>query len=368
MRGFWHERAGSFRAIIGPAMKSRAQLAILVLFGTASDLIAAHVQAQTELVHVTYRAPDTCPSQEVFLERVRSRTRGSRLATSAELARSFDVMVSQVEGKGELLGRLEFVDVDGNRVLRSLRGSGCDQLVSTLALITALAIDDRIAEAPPDDSSPAPSPASSEPSAPTTKKTNAELVAPPRLPEPASVAEAKPIRLRWEFGGNVGGLTWITNNVSPLFGIYAELGSVIPSWSVRLSGFDSRRGQGDGAERVDSATDWLRLEGCPVALAISAQFSLSPCLAFDAGQLRAQAPNAAGSTGAQGIFWASLDAIARTSWVYRKRLSLSLDAELGVPLTHHEFRLVNSDNSSDIVLQVPKIGAGLKFGLAVRFP
>ena len=109
--------------------------------------------------------PAACPSEVDFLERVRSRVQRARFAEPGELAHTFEVTIGSADGDGAFLGRVEFVDSDGQRVARSLKGSACDELASGLALITALALDDRIAEAPPDDVSPKPSPPPAEPKA-----------------------------------------------------------------------------------------------------------------------------------------------------------------------------------------------------------
>ncbi|HET7543036.1 MAG TPA: hypothetical protein VFK05_24350 [Polyangiaceae bacterium] len=330
-------------------------------------MLATRGAAQAEPVRVTYAAPEICPSEEVFLERVRSRTRRATFAAPGELARSFDVRIIRAVAKDELLGQLEFIELDGNRVVRSLRGSACEQLASSLALITALAIDDRMAEAPPEDSDPLQSASHAAPSEAPPPKNNPEQAAASRPPVPPARA-AKTNYLRWELGGNVGVLTWTTNRASPAFGAYAELGSARPAWSVRLSGFDSRSSRSEGAQRAEFVTDWLRLEACPATLGLGRHFSLSPCLAFDAGRLQAEAPNAPGSTGPQNMAWAAAVALARVGWLFRERLSLGLDGELGVPLVRRNFRLVNADNSLELVGEVPKIGVGAKFGVGVRFP
>jgi hypothetical protein len=132
---------------------------------------------QEERVRVTYLAPAACPTEAEFLERVHSRVQRAHFAEPGELARAFDVTVSAESGDAGFLGRLEFVDTDGQHASRSLKGAACDELASSLALITALAVDDRIAEAPPDEVSPKPSPPPAEQSAPT-QKTNSELAAP----------------------------------------------------------------------------------------------------------------------------------------------------------------------------------------------
>ena len=239
-------------------MKLRAGHALLMgNWVVASCLVASPVAAQTEPVHITYRAPEICPSREEFLVRVRSRSQRAAFAAADELARSFDVRVVRLQNQNELLGQLEFVDRDGRRAVRSLGGSACDQLASSLALITALAIDDRITEAPLDELSPPPSPSPAPPSAPTPPTESAERAAPARLPEPvSSAANAK--RVHWEFGGNLGALTWITRSAAPIFGVYAELGSSSTGWSVRLSVIDSRRSIGDGERSMLSCASSAR--------------------------------------------------------------------------------------------------------------
>jgi hypothetical protein len=163
-------------------------------------------------------------------------------------------------------------------------------------------------------------------------------------------------------------LTWTTNRVGPAFGVYGELRSARPAWGVRLSAFDSRSSNGEGAERAEFVANWLRLEACPATLGLGKHFSLSPCLAFDAGRLQAEAPSAAGSTGAQHLAWAAAVALTRLGWLFRERLSLTLDGELGVPLVRHSFGVVNADNALQPVGEVPQIGVGVKFGVGVRFP
>jgi len=348
-------------------MKVRAEAAVLLLAGIGHCLVASHARAEPAPVRVTYRAIEGCPSEEEFLERVRSRTLRASFAAPGDLARSFDVALERVNGTDELLGRLEFVDLDGNQAQRSLRGATCDQLASSLALITALAIDDRGAEVAPGDGTP-PASAPAIPS-PATAPRNAVVVPPPsRGPEPIVVADSPTKRRRWEIGANAGGLTLFTNGFGPLLGIYAEFGPFPPAWSVRLSAFDSRLGAGDGSRRADFAANWLRLEACPLALGFGGHLSLLPCLSVDAGQLRAHAPNAVGSTGPQSVGWASVGGLARLKWLFDERLVLTLDGELGAPLVRRSFRFVNADNSLDTVVDVPKIGVGVKFGVGVRFP
>ena len=355
---------------------ARFRRGVALLFSAACWFLSGSVGAQPtgvppagqeERVRVSYVAPEACPTEAEFLERVRSRVQRAHFAEPGELARAFDVTLSAVAGDAGFLGHLEFVDADGQRASRSLKGAACDELASSLALITALAVDDRIAEAPPDEASPEPSPPPAEPRAPT-QKTNSELQAPPRLPEPPDRSPSRPSRLRWGLGANAGVLSWVTASAAPLLGLYAELSSPTPSWSVRLSAFDARGSKSvDGEGSADFSADWLRLEACPMALKLSSQFSLSPCVAFDGGRLHASAQETETLTPRQtkNIFWASGVAVVRLSWVYRDRLVLGWDGELGVPFSRQTYRFENPPNT---FLDVPGIGRGAKFGVGVRYP
>ena len=334
----------------------------------ALELVASRADAQSEPVRVSYDAPASCPADSVFIERVRSRLQRGRFAETGELARAFDVTVTaNADGKA-FLGHLEFIASDGQSAVRNVSGNTCDDLVSSLALITALAIDDRSAESESESAEPAPLPsppraAVSEP----PKKIDPSTEATPREPE-STEKRARP-RLRWDIGANAGVMSWVTDGAAFDVGAFAELGSRTPSWSARVSAFYSSDTKDSDARSANFKTAWLRLEGCPVAIALSGTVSLAPCAAFDAGLLRSQGEPSAAliNTNTANNFWAAGVALARLSWVVRERLVIGLDGEVGVPLTRQDFQVRNSDSGSTL-LRVPKIGLGVKIGVGVRFP
>lgn len=339
-------------------------------FTAAAGAQAADAAApgREERVRVEYHAPAACPSEAEFQERVRSRVQRARFAEPGEPGHTFDVSVDPVQGAAGFLGHLEFVDTDGQRAVRLLQGARCDELVSSLALITALALDDRAAEAPPAAPSPEPSPPLAAASAPTPKS-NPEPGAPPRLPEPPARSRPRGSRYQVELGVNLGALSWVHARAALQFGVYVQLAPRAPAWQVRLSAFDARRSialPNDGL--ADFPADFLRLEGCPLTVPLGWDFNLSPCLAFDGGQLRASVQPSDTLTPkqrTQDILWAAGVALLRLNWVYHERLVLGLDGELGVPLVRHTYTVENPDET---VLEVPKIGFGGNFGVGLRFP
>jgi len=90
-------------------------------------------------VRIQYRAPTACPDAASFMAQLRERTARGRFAEPNELARTFDVELS-ADAQG-FTGDLEFLDDSGAKVSRHVHGEQCAAVVSSLALITALALD-----------------------------------------------------------------------------------------------------------------------------------------------------------------------------------------------------------------------------------
>jgi hypothetical protein len=227
---------------------------------------------------------------------------------------------------GGFIGHVEFVSADGQRSVRNVAGATCDEVASSLALITALAIDDRIAEAGSAEKPPLPSP-------PRLELYEPPKEAKPSLPVSPSAPKSAPhsarVPLRWDLGGNAGVSSWLAPSPAFAFGGLVELGSHNPPWSVRLSAFDARGTKTDEVGTASFATDWLRLDACPIALALRCHFSLSPCAALVCGHLRAAGTlnGVAGST-LKNDAWFSSAVLLRVGWVLGDRLVLGLDGEL----------------------------------------
>jgi hypothetical protein len=96
-------------------------------------------ESHAEPVRFVYDVPSQCPEVGAFTERLRDRTSRGRAAEEGELARTFVLRVEKVDG--QFIGSLEFVDASGSRVGWRVQGEQCDAVVTSLALITAVAID-----------------------------------------------------------------------------------------------------------------------------------------------------------------------------------------------------------------------------------
>jgi hypothetical protein len=332
----------------------------------ASLFVSTTAAAEEEAVRVAYVAPASCPDEQVFVARVRARTEHGRFADPGELARTFEVRLSEPEHGEGFSGQIEFIDVDGSSARRSVTGASCDEVASSLALIMALSIDDRVAQTAvrEQESSPSPPPAAAR--APTQE------TAPARAASPATrqrSPESVPLHLRWQFGLNAGVLSWVSPRVAPLFGGFAELGSREHAGALRLSAFDARQSQLVSGADAHFATDWLRLDFCPLAVAVAPHVALSPCAAFDGGVLSARASGSAlVPKPSRTLLWAAGVALARLTWEIRGHFLVGLDGELAVPFVHQSFVLNNPNAPATPVFQVPTLGFGAKAGVGVRFP
>ncbi len=93
----------------------------------------AHAQGALEPVDMSYRAPDGCPSLSQFLGEVQRSTQRLKLATAAEAARHFDVVVEAKQGRLTVDG--------GSNGVREVKGADCAEVSRLLAFAAALAAD-----------------------------------------------------------------------------------------------------------------------------------------------------------------------------------------------------------------------------------
>ncbi len=109
-------------------------IAIFVVLWTVPG-VAQDVQP----LRFDYAAAPDCPVESEFLERLARRTEKLHLAEPGELARRFVVKVNVVPTGA--VGQLEFLDLASEPIVRRIVADSCDEAVTGLALITALAIE-----------------------------------------------------------------------------------------------------------------------------------------------------------------------------------------------------------------------------------
>jgi hypothetical protein len=322
-------------------------------------------QPTEEAIRFQYTAPPGCPDAAAFTARVRERTTRGRLADPGELARTFGVEVA-VEGDG-FAGQIEFLDDGGAKVNRQLRGEQCDAVVSSLALITALALDATLREAEPEPPAESPratdkTPRPAEPRNPTTPPAEARAT-------PARAGASSLLHARIGVGG---ALTTILDSprgdlVSPRIGLLGQLewrSALALRFSAHLDTLDFTVDEGRRARLRILAVE---TSFCPWFLR-SGPLGFYPCGIVDLGTLRAEGELGDKLTTAGGdtVGWASVGLEARLLFDFSTLpLWVELSGSAGFPLVAtHRFQFLRP---TALAYEVPRypVGAGTAFG--VRF-
>ena len=320
---------------------------LLVAFSAASG------HAQESWVRIEYTAPPECPSEADFIEQVLIRARRARLAGPGDLAHTMKITVESQPGQS--VARLEFIDTDSQRVKREVSGEECGEVVSGIALVTAIAIDARAekqgAQSPPDR-------ASSERATPSAQPPPAAVPVPSPRTEPARTG------VRWDVG--IGFLT--TSAVAPslLYGLdaFVALSPRNAGWSARLT-LAYLEGPNLNVDRGEARFQlaFARAEACPLALSPAAQLAFLPCAAFDAGVVAA-AGGGVPDPKSPTAFWSGASLIARIQLDLQDFLLFEVQGELGTPFTRERFYFEQPEATAHTVDSV-RWGVGAAVG--VRF-
>lgn len=335
----------------------RSPLALLLV---ATWALPVGAQPAEEAVRFQYGAPPECPDAQVFTARVRERTQRGRQAAPEELARTFNVEIApQADG---FSGAIEFLDDAGLKVNRRLHDEQCDAVVSSLALVTALALDATLRQ---DDTSTEPQPAP-----PVALASVAPPPAAPAMPvrlAPARVASAPRLIARVGFSGAYSSVLHDSQpGLSPQLGLLGQLESP-RGWALRLLGHrDEREFTVDEGRRAKLRIVGIESSLCPWQWRWDA-VGLLPCAVVDFGSLHGegelgdQLKKASGST----IVWASVGGEGRLI-IDPPTLPFWLELRAGAifPLTAHGFEF---HAPPALVYKVPRFAfaGGLAFG--VRF-
>ncbi len=297
---------------------------------------------------VWYRTSEGCPDGEAFVSRL------SELGKTARLARvgdRVDFVVTLGSGPSESSGRLERQTRGGIVAIREYRDARCEQVAEALALTLDLALDPEVAtaaQASPSLASPsvaatgavtgadaAGASAASREASPSTVALGAQAsittgIAPGAVPGGALFVEGR------------AGAAWLVSWRGSLFGGYGESSAEQREIEVMLFGG--------------------RFEGCPLELRRQ-PFAFSPCLAFDAGVLRAAGPRALGT--ADVGFWGAVAAHGRVAAALGDGVSLELQVGGLVPLVRYE---MGAQNGGAAWFRTRALGFAASVGAAWRIP
>ena len=375
---------------------SRRYLGVAMLFGALATSFARPLEAQpaTEpgqpaaavrtVFSVSLTGPKNCPDRGEFISEIQRR---SRIAVPVGPGQQPEVVanVTLAQDGAGFRGHLELTT--GTKFKeRKLKSDTCAEVVSALALVTALAIDPN-AETRPIASLPAPQPPPTDPPPlpPPTPETGPVGVARPvdsrvlsqtgrrveelwTLPLPAWVVRPapKPRSLHAAFALRADLLAGLTPD--PLVGFHLS-GGLAESrgllWSIEL-GFSYTTSIAPlQTLGLEATTELLRgeLELCFPGWSPIQSLRFFPCLGFGAGALQATFLNVSSEATTSGAGpWAGLGVGGRAAWFFSPHVGLDLGVGLQAPLASAEFT-----NDSRLIVASGPAAFEAELGLVTEF-
>jgi hypothetical protein len=333
----------------------------------AWELAVSQARAEPLPLRITYEAAPACPGAEVFLDEIHRRTSLARAAAPTDEA--LEVVVRIVR-RGTLSSGHLLVGQGRDGVVRDIDGESCDEVVSALALVTALAIDPNASMAP----KPPPAPLPAPPPTPTVDPPEQAHRLPPDLladPLPVLVDVApppEPPASRWLVGARALADVAVAPRALLGGGLFAHrLLDARFAPSVRLAldvagtgGFDAGPG-GVWFLRVLG-----RVQGCVFSLRPVSWLSVDPCLELQGGALHAEGvlQGAVHFVRQTTIAWAGAGLLPRVG-VELGSATLDLQGGPVFPAVRHAFVFVDPAYT---ISTVPPVTVTMALGLGGRFP
>jgi hypothetical protein len=383
------------RSLRGERRAAAVTAAALAIALAAISAAATAAAADTEPIRIRFEAPPGCPSEAAFLDQVRARTAKARVAAASEKARTFAVRLTQ-EGRS-IHGRLAIEDAASQTELREVTGERCAEVVSALALITALAVDPHASTAPPARLPAAPLASSapsigSDPGAPGSSTAPSAPVAPPRarlppnhpapyLPPPSwADLDVSPLPVipeipgempsKWRFTAGleiaaVGGFAPPLVAGSTLFveATLTDHRAFAFAPSIRLAAIQAESGYVGPAPIVARfQLHAARAEVCPMRVVFASDLAIAPCAWFEVGSLFAEGWGSVAS-GSSNRPWAAPGFGGRFRWTIAGEIELQIEGSGSLPLVRDTFFVA----PITIVHAVPSLAGSLAGGVGVHF-
>jgi hypothetical protein len=336
---------------------------------------AAEPPPAPEKVRLAYEAPSNCPTKEVFLAQVRGRVGTDWEAPQDVLAHTIDVRVESLQGHS--VAKIDFEE-QGQRVSRVVSASTCDEVVSGIALVTALAIESRVAEAldksepATTDAAPAESAAPAPPADGTAPPETMPATTPPVVVAPARVlvspppAHQSPPRAR-AYHVDFGAAGVAKSGVGPTL-----------AWGGRVFGGvgwhrgpDFRIGvdyaQTPNRERGGAVTEFfllgLRAAACPVAFGREGSVRVLPCAGVEAGAHHGESTTSPTIRGGSATLGSVAPFAAVRGEAVWGKVFVELELDARFPLRHPTFYF--TDPRQDVYTVNP-VAFGISTGIGLR--
>lgn len=366
-------RAGASpaRPLVYPRAAMPRPIALALLAALA--LTAARAGADPLPLRVDYQADAGCPGADVFLDEIRWRTSLARLAAEGEEALPVRARIER--RGGHRTGRLS-LGKGKERIEREIGAESCDEVVSALALVTALAVDPRASTARRPPALPPPPPPPPPPrTLPPPPPPLPRRLPPPQLladplpaaPPPPGPAPAPP----WTVGGRAPVALGVTPRALFGGGVFAErpfagaLGA-----SIRLSGELA----GTGSVDVDGAgvsflRGLARVEGCALRLRPAPWLTASPCLGVEGGVLHGKGATGGTITHANEatVPWAGASLLPRVAADVGGAV-IELSGGPVFSLVRRTFVFDGPTSTTYVIHDVPPVTGWLAIGVGGRIP
>jgi hypothetical protein len=372
---------------------TRRQRGIAALVQLSLAFAVAPASADVEGIRLTYSADLDCPDEGRFFQAVTARTDLVRRAAEGEPARAFVVNITR--DANAIRGALSITGLDGSVSKREVSGESCNEVVSALALITALAIDPLASTAPESSVAAAPSgsaaagdvpPAMPPSDAPRAAGASIGLVAPiaqpsssarePGAPDHAAESSTRALSApahpsRWALGVEGRSLAGLVHGWGIGGGGFVDVtgsahGHLIPSLRASFYAVTTRV-TFSGA--VGAQLDWYvaRMEACPLRFVGNSDLGLSLCAALDVGMLRSTGVGLQ-SDGTQIRPWLAPAVLGRVGWSPADALFLEAGAGPTVPVTRYSFYFEQAGRSEAPLQRILPVAATLEVNAGYRLP
>jgi hypothetical protein len=326
----------------------------------------AYADETQEPIRIEYTAPAGCPVVDAFVGEILARTPRAQRTTGDAPVRTF--VVSVTKGAEASFGRLIIRNPDGTESERDMTGDTCGEVVSALALVTALTVDPNASTkpmAPLGATTPAaqtaPTAASSTP--PSTSPAPSSPPSPPLLPPSSPPPPHEPWHLALTLDAS------LVSAVAPgvLFGVPIIVEATAPKGSVIAPTF--RLGfeyTSTGLLDVGGPTATFKwtlgiAEACPHRWYVG-DLSLEPCARFEVGALEGAGANIVPSRDITRL-WLAAGPVGRIDWAFLPTMFVDLEAGARFPLNRTTYYF----EPATMIYSPPTVGMVVSGGLGVRF-
>lgn len=366
---------GMFRRALAGRRAARLARTTAFVVGSCGARTGAVLAATDppELVHIVYDAPSACPDVESFVKEVRARTPRFQLTDEPIDVRSFRIAIAAADAR--FAGEMRVVDREGKVTVRSVEGTSCDEVATTLAFVVALSIDPSALSAMPPkvagDGRAPPAPIVQPPPLP---ESTPALPSPPTASVPGAPTTEATAKTFAQWRAIAGVAASLDALAAPgvVVGEAAFLGVTLDRRAVlspvlRLGVARAESGAVGGPGEASFTWTLARLELCPIRWPSEGPLVVRPCVRGDAGSLAASTSSSVHDAQSPVRPWGALGGLAALEWAPFKPLVVELDASLSLPLVREIFYIAPLAPSSRIY-QAPSWVPGGTLVLGVRFP